>query len=290
MLTLKREQRNVVREVFLCSLVILALLISVDTAIGGNVDIAICTVFHPPGVDAGEIPVMQEIIEEAADLQSFGAGDLNALADWVEAHTSGQKHVLILTGILPTTIYAAGNADPDGSLVEEFLDAGNTVLNSGEFFGYTIEGPAESNTEQALKNIVDLPTAGNIQSDWNLSPITMTPTADGEKYTPSIVEYGTSYPIHMEGFEGTEWELEISLAENTDIKGDLRVDPGVLVNTETGGRLGVFVQAYVGDVPKPDISWGSVIGEFIVNYYLKEVAAVEADAKLASTWGEIKGF
>ena len=287
---LKRAERKVVREVCLCSLVILVLLISVDMAIGGNVDVALCTLVHPPGVDAGEIPVMQEIIEEAADLQSFGAGDLDALADWVEAHTSGQKHVLILTGILPTTIYAAGNADPDGSLVEEFLDAGNTVLNSGEFFGYTIEGPAEANTEQALKNIVDLPTAGNIQSDWNLSPITMTPTADGEKYTPSIVEYGTSYPIHMEGFEGTEWELEISLAENTDMKGDLRVDPGVLVNTETGGRLGVFVQAYVGDIPAPDISWGSVIGEFIVNYYLKEVAAVEADAKLASTWGEIKGF
>ena len=81
---LKRAERKVVREVCLCSLVILVLLISVDMAIGGNVDVALCTLIHPPGVDAGEIPVMQEIIEGAADLQSFDAGGLGDLADWVK--------------------------------------------------------------------------------------------------------------------------------------------------------------------------------------------------------------
>ena len=114
----------------------------------------------------------------------------------------------------------------------------------------------------------------------------MTPTADGEKYTPSIVEYGTSYPLHVENYDGTPWKLEIAVSENTEE--DLRVD-GMIVNTETGGRLGVFVQAYVGDIPEPDISWGAVIGEFVVNYYLREVAAVQADDKLATTWGSVKG-
>ena len=285
---LKRAERKVVREVCLCSLVILVLLISVDMAIGGNVDVALCTLVHPPGVDAGEIPVMQEIIEGEADLQSFDAGGLGDLADWVEAHTSGERHVLILAGILPTTIYAGGNGEPDGSLVEEFLDAGNTIINTGEYTFYTIEGPSEANGEQALKNILDVPAAAvwHGLGGWEGAPVEMTPTADGEKYIPSIKEYGTSYPFHLDNYDGTDWELEIAVAENTDQ--DPRVD-GMIVNTETGGRLGIFVQAYVGDIPAPDISWGSVIGEFIVNYYLPEYAAVEADGKLASTWGEIKG-
>ena len=286
---LKRTEKNVVREVFLCSLVIFALLMGTAMSIGANVDVALCTLVHPPGVDAGEVPIMQEIIEGATDLQSFGADDLNDLADWVEDHTSGQRHVLILTGILPTTIYAAGNAQPDGSLIEEFLDAGNTIINTGEYTFYTIEGPDEANGETALPNILDVPEAAvwHGLEGWRDGTVDMTPTADGEKYVPSIKEYGTSYPLHVENYDGTDWELEISVAENTDE--DLRVD-GMIVNTETGGRLGVFVQAYVGDVSAPDISWGSVIGEFVVNYYLNELAAVQADARLASTWGEIKGF
>ena len=117
--------------------------------------------------------------------------------------------------------------------------------------------------------------------------VTMTPTADGKKYIPSLQEYGTSYPIHVEDYEGTPWELELAVTENTEE--NLRVD-GVIVNAETGGRLGIFVQAYVGDIPAPDISWGAVIGEYILNYYLREVADVQADGKLVSKWGEIKGL
>ena len=285
---LKRTERKVVREVCLCSLVIFAVLMSVDIAVGA--DVAICTLAHPwPQETADrEIPIMTGIIQEAVDVQSFGAGDLDDLADWVEAHTSGERHVLILAGVLPSTIYAAGNGEPDGSLVEEFLDAGNTIINTGEYTFYTIEGPDEANGEQALKNILDVPAAAvwHELGGWQGAPVDMTPTADGERFIPSIEEYGTSYPLHLDNYDGTDWELEIAVAENTEQ--DPRVD-GMIVNTETGGRLGIFVQAYVGDIPEPDISWGSVIGEFIVNYYLSEFAAVGADGKLTSTWGEIKG-
>ena len=275
------------RKVCLCSLALFMLLVSSGIAAGVDVDIALCTVFHPPGIVDEEIPIMQDVIQAAVDLQSFGDGDLDALADWVEAHTNGEKHVLILTGVLPTTVYQAGNAEPDGSLVEEFLDAGNTIINTGEYTFYTIEGGNEANAEQALKNILDAPEAQvwNGREGWRATPVVMTPTADGEKYIPSIKEYGTSYPLHLEDYEGTPWELEIAVSENTDE--NLRVD-GVIVNTETGGRLGVFVQAYAGDIPAPDISWGAVIGEFIVNYYLPEVAAVQADGKLVSTWGFLR--
>ncbi|MFC1712068.1 hypothetical protein ACFL6S_00300 [Candidatus Poribacteria bacterium] len=287
MLILKRVERNMVQEVCLCSLVIFVLLINVDIAAG--IDVAICTVAHPwPQATADqEIPIMTDLIKAAVDVQSFGDGDLTALADWVVAHTSSENNVLILTGILPTTLYAAGNAEPDGSIVEEFLDAGNTIINTGEYTFYTIEGPDERNEDMALPNILDAPDASvwHGAEGWRDGAVTMTPTADGAKYTPSIVEYGTSYPIHVEDYDGTPWELEIAVAENT--AENLRVD-GMIVNTETGGRLGIFVQAYVLDIPAPDISWGAVIGEFVVNYYLSEVAAVEADGKLTITWGSIK--
>ena len=277
------------RKVWLCNLVIFALLVSVDFAAG--IDVAICTVSHPmPQNDADqEIDVLRGAIQGAVDLQLFGAGDLDALADWVQGHTSGKNHILILTGILPTTLYASGNTEPDGSIVEEFLDAGNTIINTGEYTFYTIEGPQEANEDAALPNILDAPDASvwHGREGWRDGVVTMTPTADGKKYTPSLVEYGTSYPIHVEDYEGTPWELELAVAENTEE--NLRVD-GVIVNTETGGRLGIFVQAYVGDIPAPDISWGAVIGEYILNYYLREVAEVQAEAKLVSTWGEIKRF
>ena len=131
-------------KVWLCNLVIFALLASVDFAAG--VDVAICTVSHPmPQNDADEeIAVLRDAIQGAVDLQLFGAGDLDALADWVQGHTSSKNHILILTGILPTTLYASGNAEPDGSIVEEFLDAGNTIINTGEYTFYTVEGPQEA--------------------------------------------------------------------------------------------------------------------------------------------------
>ena len=69
---------------------------------------------------------------------------------------------------------------------------------------------------------------------------------------------------------------------------DPRVEPAVLYNKDTGGRLGIFVQTYVGDVPHPGVSWGAIMGEFIVNYYLPEVLSVEPVGKLTTTWGNLK--
>ena len=289
MLMLKKDRRNVVREVCLCSLVICVFLINAGIAYG--TDVAICTISFPWPQDTyfdPEIVIMADLIQEAADVQLFGADDLDALADWVEAHIAGPDHLLILTGILPSTIYAAGNAEPDGSLLEDFLDAGNAIINTGEYAFYRIEGNITANEAGGLQNILDAPQAEMWQTSGGWSGgfvVTMTPTADGENYVPSLVEYGVSYALHMEDFEGTPWEVEIAVAENTDE--NLRVD-GMIVNPETGGRLGIFVQAYT-DIAMPEISFGTLIGEFVVNYYLSEVASVQADGKLAATWGSIKG-
>ena len=271
----------------LCGLVILAFLISANIASGDDADVAICTIVYPFGVDVGVVPKIEDAIQGAVDVQLFGEDDLDGLADWVEAHTSSQNNILIITGILPSTIYAAGNAEPDGSPLEEFLDAGNTIINTGEYFAYTIEGGNEANERSAIGLILDVPPTQGIQIDWDGGATTLTPTADGGTYTPSVEEYSTCYPMHMIDFDGTPWELDIVVAENTDRDGDLRFD-GVVANTETGGRFGGFVQAaWCGQTG----AWrGDVISEYILNYHLTEVAdfAVQADGKLVSTWGEIK--
>ena len=278
-------------KVCLYSLVIFALLISANIASGADVDVAICTIVYPFGTDVGVVPEIEGAIEGKVDVELFGENDLKALATWVETHTSGENHILIITGILPSSIYAAGNAEADDSLIEEFLDAGNTVINTGEYFGFTIEGGVEANGESAFSTILDLPPVQGVHIDWNEwdNQTILTPTADGEKYTPSVEEYNTCYPLHMVDFDGTSWELSIAVVENTDRAGDLRFD-GVMLNTETGGRFGVFAQAaWCGEIG----AWrGDVISEYILNYHLIEVAdvAVQANGKLVSTWGEIKDF
>ena len=267
-------------------LVVIAMLCATPV-FAATFDVAIYTEAHPwPQARADdEIAALTDQLDGVVPFETFAAGEIDPVAGWVEDHASGELHMLILTGVLPTTLYAG---EAEGSPAERFLDAGNTIINTGEYTFYSIEGRQEANETGALQNIIDVPAAFVWQGRgdaWRADPVVMTPTANGQKVAPSIEEFGTSYPFHTEDYVGTPWELDIALAENTEE--DLRVDPGVIINTETGGRLGIFVQAYVLDIPSPDVSWGAVMGEYILNHYLG-VAAVEPGGKLTSVWGEMK--
>ena len=272
------------------TLMLIALFAS--SAIAASFNFAIHTDAHPwDKADAEkEVDKFVQALDGKVNLEVFDADARKQLADWVEAHTAGGGNTLILTGITPSTLYPSGNAKPDGSILEEFLDAGNSIFNTGEYTFYTSEGPQETNEEQGLPNIIDVPEAfvwhGRGAGAWQAGTVVMTPTADGKKYAPSLKEYGTSYPFHVEDYAKSPWELEIALAENKD--DDLRVEPAVIVNKDTDGRLGIFVQAYVGDIPHPGVSWGDIMSEFIINFFVPEVLAVEPTDKLATTWGEIK--
>ena len=276
-------------------LIIFFLIVLVSSQVEANYNFALHTDSHPwaredPKGAQEEIDTLIKIIDNKVNLTAFEPKDIKGLASWVEAHTEGGGNTLILTGITPSTIYPIGNAKPDGSLLEAFIDAGNTVFNTGEYTFYTSEGPAETNAQGALGHIIDVPEAfvwmGRGPDAWQANPVEMTPTQDGKDFIPSLKKYNTSYPFHVEDYEKSPWELEIALAENKD--DDLRVDPAVIFNEETGGRLGIFVQVYVGDVPHPGVSWGSIMGDFIVNYYLPEVLSVEPTNKLTTTWGNLK--
>ncbi len=81
----------------------------------------------------------QEIVDNVtgASIEVFTPTDLDALAAWVEDHTgNGVPDLLVMFGIFPATIYAAGNAQPDGSLAELFLDDGNVIVNTGDYIFY----------------------------------------------------------------------------------------------------------------------------------------------------------
>jgi len=203
---------------------------------------------------------MQDIVNNvtAVPVQLFTVNDLNALASWVVAHTGdGAPDLLILCGNFPETIYPSGNAKPDGSLAELFLDDGNTIINTGDYIFYV--GTTANNDAGGLQNMMDLP-AVTMWGDDTLATI-FVPTADGQLYTPSLPETPSNRPWIAAQFDSTDWSFELILAQNSD---GTQVHPGILYNSSTGGRLGVFFQ--VAD-QFADIR-GDVISEWINNWYL----------------------
>ncbi|UCD51303.1 MAG: discoidin domain-containing protein, partial [Phycisphaerales bacterium] len=203
---------------------------------------------------------MQDIVDNvtAVPVLVFTPSDQDALADWVEAHTGdGISDMLILCGQFPATIYAPGNAQPDDSLAELFLDDGNCIINTGDYMFYVVDG-AGTNAAGGLQNMMDIPGI----TMWD--PIVdVTPTADGQLYTPSFEGFSPSRPWHLDELTN-DWEVELLLGVNDD---GTRADPAIIRNTVTGGRLGTFFQVADTDT---DLR-GEVISEWINNWYLLNV-------------------
>jgi len=244
-----------------------ALILSVAMVLSTNamaIDIAICTKAGWWGQAAAD-QEMQDIVNnvKGANVQLFTVGDLPALANWVIAHTGdGAPDLLILCGNFPETIYRSGNAQPDGSLAELFLDDGNTIINTGDYIFYV--GTSGNNDAGGLTNMMDVPAAA-MWGDDSLAT-SFVPTAEGRLYTPSLPTAPCNRPWFPAQFVGTDWSVELSLAQNSD---GSQVMPGILRNSVTGGRLGAFFQ--VAD-QFTDIR-GEVISEWINNWYLPLVAA-----------------
>ena len=103
-----------------------------------------------------------------------GQGDLE---QWALDHTVPDGgHLIVLYGDIPATIYE--NADADGSVAEEFLDAGNTFSNSNDYFFWGIGG---RNSEAGIQNMMDIP--GIVQWDDDTP---MERTAEGKAAVPSM--------------------------------------------------------------------------------------------------------
>jgi hypothetical protein len=200
---------------------------------------------------------MQEIADAvtSVSVEQFSDSEQDALAAWVEDHTGdGGSDLLILCGAYPDTLYEPGNGQADDSIGELFLDDGNCIINTGDYMFYVVNG-AGTNAAGGLQTMMDI--AGITMWDDNTAVMV---TPDGADITPSLADYQTDRPFHLDQLEG-DWEVELILAGNSD---ETRADPVIVHNIETGGRLGIFYQTASQD----DDPRGEGIREWINNWYL----------------------
>src|SRR5262245_45030914 len=81
--------------------------------------------------------------------------DMDALAEWViNATDNGQVDVLVLYGDIPPSLYPEGNAEPDGSVAELFIEStdGDAIINHAD---YMFWGLNARNQTGGLENMMD---------------------------------------------------------------------------------------------------------------------------------------
>jgi len=218
---------------------------------------------------------MQVIVDKVkgANVERFTAAQHADLAAWVRDHTGdGISDLLILCGQFPSTIYAPGNTQRDGSLAELFLDDGNCIINTGDYMFYVVDG-AGSNAEPGLETMMDLAHIAMWDDDT-----AVVVTADGTKYTPSLVNYATDRPWHLDELQG-DWFAELVLAQNA---AGTRSEPAIICNRVTGGRLGTFYQTSSQDADPR----GQIISEWINNWYLPKLGRANPLARKAVPMNE----
>ena len=132
------------------------------------------------------------------NVSEFGDDKLDDFAKWAEVRTTdGKLDIIWLNGCVPSSLYPFPNQKPDGSVIENWLNGGNMVINVGDWFGYvSYEGGGRKaeNGPSGAANILNL-SSGIIYSADNTK---MTTTDAGEKYLPSIGDSCISYrPIAL---------------------------------------------------------------------------------------------
>lgn len=229
------------------------------------------------------------------EVQQFDDKKLDDFGTWAKKNTDdGELDIIWLNGCLPSTLYPYPNLKPDGSVIEEFIDHGNMVINVGDWFAYVsyeIGARAPANAEQGAANILDLP-AGIIVGDDSGPPFPA--TASAKKYVPSLDDPCRSVrPVVLTQIQ-KPWEAALILASrdgSEDPAKAQRADPVVLHNTETDGYVAIVNQASISCCG--NVGWlkdrGKVCGELIKNWVNQVVGlSIQPAGKLTATWGEIK--
>ena len=116
----------------------------------------------------------------------------------------------------------------------------------------------------------------------------MKPTDIGKRVIPSMEDFNSDRPWHVEQFDGSDWDLVIFGEADKN-----NADPAVAISKEPGedgtGMIAAMWQSARPEWPdNPDIRGIGVV-EFINNWLSEEAEFnVEAKNKLATTWGSIK--
>lgn len=201
-------------------------------------------------------------------------GDMETLANWMEDVTDDNGlDICVLYGDMPPTLYPQGNAMPDGSIGEMFIESsdGDAILNHAD---YMFWGLGNRNAEGGLQNMMDIP--GIVMWDDNTPMIV---TDEGKEISPSLPAIQSDRPFHIDQLAG-DWEIEVSLAQN---EAGTRADP-IIVRDGDRGRLIPTIQTANGDEPK-----GAVAAEIII-WLMAQATPVEPDGKITTTWGDLKGI
>ena len=252
---------------------------------------------NPDWISGASVERETKDIEDgiAAMFQSFTIyrdgdekGPDSPLAKWTEKRTdNGVVDVLILScGTMPSGLYPFPNAEPDGSVIEEFIDHGNVVINIADWFGYmSYEGHVRSaeNGGAGAQNIFDAPI------DFNSRSNVMKVNDNGRKYLPSLrdlEEFTTDRPWHLETLNGTPWEVT-TFAE----AGPNDADPAVAKHSETGGIIACLMQKAWPNPSAQDDIRGELVVEFIENWLAGEghiTLSVDPTGKASTSWGVLK--
>ncbi|RKU28732.1 hypothetical protein C6497_08205 [Candidatus Poribacteria bacterium] len=197
------------------------------------------------------------------------------IGPWAEDRIDdGKADIIIVFGWFPTTLYTPGNSQVDDSIAERFLYGGNIILNCADYAFYVTQGGG-ANGENGLKTII------NINADMWGGGTAITPTDDGEKYTPSLVNFTSERPFKADQIVDP-WSVEAKFGDN----GDTFFDPGIIKLNDSSGRVGICMQEpNRGDLPR-----GQVLIEMISFISMQDDVAtpVEPNGKTSTTWGTLK--
>ena len=193
-------------------------------------------------LEAEGIPVDTTIVE-------------NRVREWMlQTMRDDFVDVLILFGGIPNSIYPPGNTQPDGSVAEDWLDTldGNMILNHADYAFWG--GQQAKNREGGLQNIMDIP---GITMWGDNTPMKV--TRGGIEYTPSLFDFKSDRPFHLDELQGN-WFPEMIFASDTADVQATRADP-VIVRNGNRGRIAIVYQTSFEKNPK-----GKVAAEIIINY------------------------
>ncbi len=232
------------------------------------------------------------IISLFNSIEDFGDGDEEGgdspLAKWAVEHTgNGQQDVIILAcGTCPSALYEFPNKDPDGSNVENFVEAGNIVINVADWIFYmSYEGGVRSpnNGADGAANVFDIPGLS-----FGARNGAMKPNDLGKDVIPSMEAFNSDRPWHVEQFDGSDWDI-VAFAEADDAN----ADPAVAISKDPGedgtGMIAAMWQAALPEWPGNTDIRGIGVVEFINNWLADNgTFDVEAKNKLATTWGTLK--
>lgn len=194
---------------------------------------------------------MTKFLLESENIQVEITKSKEAVRDWMLRTTAnGVVNVCILYGVLPSTIYPSGNAQPDGSVAENWIETtdGDTILNHADYFGYnSSEGTA--NERGAMQNLMDLP---EIEINVYEHNIDMFVTVEGSRLAPSMVHFRSDRPFPLDQLED-EWFAEKVLASDTGNTQATLADP-VIVRDGDRGRLAIVFHTLYKNNPKAEVA------------------------------------